>query len=71
MAIVSKHVDEQREKDSLKRRAIELYRRLDYMLQKPVDEGGDFPSCTSIKSVWLVIGFENLGLYCVHFCLRR
>ena len=40
MAIVSKHVDEQREKDSLKRRAIELYRRLDYMLQKPVDEGG-------------------------------
>ena len=42
MAIVSKHVDEQREKDSLKRRAIELYRRLDYMLQKPVDEGGNF-----------------------------
>ena len=41
MAIVSKHVDEQREKDSLKRRAIELYRRLDYMLQKPVDEGGE------------------------------
>ena len=40
MAIVCKHVDEQREKDSLKRRAIELYRRLDYMLQKPVDEGG-------------------------------
>ena len=24
-----------------------------------------------IKSVWLVIGFGNLGLYCVHFCLRR
>ena len=24
-----------------------------------------------LKSVWLVIGFGNLGLYCVHFCLRR
>ena len=43
MSILSGHVDKNK-KDSLKRRAIALYKRLDNMLQRPVDKGGNFHS---------------------------
>ena len=64
MSILTGHVDDPRKQDSLKRRAIALYKRLDNMLQKPVDKGMPFngTSLIFLTDASLILQLEMIEL---------